>query len=141
MSVARFAFQACSFNHSDISPYISNQQFTSLTAIWAGFAAEVRCDTTVRVWSSSIERGGIQGSRQPLIFTSRAWASRWRRLRRPVAGPQESFLPRALPVQFGRDAKPTMTSAPITARVAPMRSVTVGRWPSAAHSHTSDAAM
>ena len=28
VSIARFAFQACSFNHSDISPFKWNQQFT-----------------------------------------------------------------------------------------------------------------
>ena len=39
------------------------------------------------------------------------------------------------------DAKPMMTSAPMIAMLAPMRSVTVGRWRSTIHNHSSDAAI
>ena len=43
VSVAGFAFQACSFNHSDISPCKWNQQFTGR----AGIRAKPNCDVTV----------------------------------------------------------------------------------------------
>jgi hypothetical protein len=41
MSVARFAFQACSFNHSDISP-LWNQRITSGLTLIIAHAIDVR---------------------------------------------------------------------------------------------------
>ena len=43
MSLARFAFQACSFNHSDISPFEWNQQFTGRRVI----RSRSNCDVIV----------------------------------------------------------------------------------------------
>jgi len=84
-------FQACSFNHSDISPFRINE----LRAVWnsvaqnppsrpityGDFLSDVTSERVIRIGRSSVSSGGVRPAAQSRSYGGRRSLGDWRRTR------------------------------------------------------------
>jgi hypothetical protein len=137
--VAHLAFQVCSIDHSDISPFRINNLRTRNDQDFADCDKSSNVPRSLTGFSSIAAPvpllGGMTDARQSCCGTPPDRANEREYESFGWAGMSIDYSQRARP------ANPMITSAPAIASAAPNRSALVGACRSTTDSHASDAAM